>query len=214
VSRSAATPGSGDNERFPGFNVLTQADHWDGITAGVVMSRLGMPPGIRFFTPREEATATTLFDQLLDQRDPPRVPVVNMVDARLAEQQTDGWHYDDLPEDGEAWRTTLFDLDADAIAQFGDHFAALPWDDQASVLRAMHERGDAGWHGLNASRVWSLWTRYACTAFYSHPWAWNEIGFSGPAFPRGYKNAGLDSREPFEVRDRKPREDPASRVAK
>jgi hypothetical protein len=78
----------------------------------------------------------------------------------------------------------------------------------------MHERGDAGWHGLNASRVWSLWTRYACTAFYSHPWAWNEIGFSGPAFPRGYKNAGLDSREPFEVRDRKPREDPASRVAK
>ena len=47
--------------------------------------------------------------------------------------------------------------------------------------------------------VWSLWTRYACTAFYSHPWAWNEIGFAGPAYPRGYKNTGIDARERFEV---------------
>jgi len=46
-----------------------------------------------------------------------------------------------------------------------------------------------------------LWTRYACTAFYSSPSAWNEIGFPGPACPRGYKNPGVDAREPFEVRD-------------
>ena len=52
--------------------------------------------------------------------------------------------------------------------------------------------------------------RYACTAFYSHPWAWNEIGFGGPAYPRGYKNIGLDRREPWEgpevgAHDPKPR---------
>ena len=27
-------------------------------------------------------------------------------------------------------------------------------------------------------------------AFYSHPWAWNEIGFGGPAYPRGYARFG------------------------
>jgi hypothetical protein len=27
-------------------------------------------------------------------------------------------------------------------------------------------------------------------AFYSHPWAWNEIGFGGPAYPRGYSRFG------------------------
>ena len=64
------------------------------------------------------------------------------------------------------------------------------------------------WHGLNAARVWSLWTRYACTAFYSHPHVWNEIGFPGPAYPRGYKNAGVGKLEPFEVRDARPAEDP------
>jgi hypothetical protein len=27
------------------------------------------------------------------------------------------------------------------------------------------------------------------------------MGFPGPAYPRGYKNMGIDSRERFEVRD-------------
>ena len=26
--------------------------------------------------------------------------------------------------------------------------------------------------------------------FYAHPWAWNEIGFGGPAYPRGYARFG------------------------
>ena len=30
-------------------------------------------------------------------------------------------------------------------------------------------------------------------AFYSHPWAWNEIGFGGPAYPRGYARLGPGS---------------------
>ena len=40
------------------------------------------------------------------------------------------------------------------------------------------------------------------------PAAWNEIGFGGPAYPRGYKNLGVDKREPFEVRDAHPADDP------
>ncbi|HEX4245285.1 MAG TPA: gluconate 2-dehydrogenase subunit 3 family protein, partial [Acidimicrobiales bacterium] len=58
---------------------------------------------------------------------------------------------------------------------------------------------DGDWHGLPSQRVFTLWLRYACEAFYSHPWAWNEIGFGGPAYPRGYKNLGIGRREPWEV---------------
>ncbi len=68
-------------------------------------------------------------------------------------------------------------------------------------MQAVQDLGAKPWHDMPASRVWSLWTRYACTAFYSHPWAWNEIGFGGPAYPRGYKNAGMGRREPWEVAD-------------
>ena len=36
-------------------------------------------------------------------------------------------------------------------------------------------------------------------AFYSHPWAWNEIGFGGPAYPRGYVRLGAGQREHWEA---------------
>ena len=195
-------------DRFPGFDALGQRGHWDAVTTGVVLARVGMPPDIRFFTPAEQAVCTALCDRLLDQRG--TVPVVNMIDARLAEQQTDGWHYEDMPEDGQAWQDSLAALDADANEKFGAGFASFDADQQATLIQAVQDLGTDTWHGLNAKHVWSLWTRYACTAFYSHPSAWNEIGFPGPAYPRGYKNAGVDALEPFEVRDRRPNDDPAS----
>lgn len=198
--------------RFPGFDVLDQSSHWDDVTAAVVWSRTGLAPDVRYFTTDEQAVATALCDQLLDQGEGlhpgDHVPVVNMIDARLAEQQTDGWHYADMPEDGQAWRASLAALDEDAQTRFGTAFARCSAEQQAELIQAVQELSDEAWHGLRADRVWSLWTRYACTAYYSHPSAWNEIGFSGPAYPRGYKNAGLDAREPFEVPDAKPAEDP------
>ncbi|HVW81389.1 MAG TPA: gluconate 2-dehydrogenase subunit 3 family protein [Mycobacteriales bacterium] len=187
--------------RFPGFDVLGEVEHWDAATAGVVLSRLTQTAALHFFTPAEEAVGRALFDQLLDQRREPRVPVIELIDARLCEGQTDGWHYGDMPEDGDAFRESFAALDADALDRFGDRFAALEWRLQGDLIRAVQQLKDETWHGLRADRVWSLWTRYACTAFYSHPWAWNEIGFGGPAYPRGYKNIGIDAREPWEVAD-------------
>jgi len=195
--------------RFPGFNVLHQTRHWDPVTAGVVLNRVGRPPDIRFFTPAEEAAATALCDRLLGQDNQPKVAVVPMIDARLAEQETDGWRYDDMPEDGQAWRDTLRFLDEDSQDGWSLPFAQATAEDQQAVLQAVQDRGGKEWHGLNAAHVWSLWTRYACTAFYAHPSAWNEIGFPGPAYPRGYKNPGVGKREPFEVADARPSKDPA-----
>ncbi|MDX6309010.1 MAG: hypothetical protein QOI06_2056 [Nocardioidaceae bacterium] len=194
--------------RFPGFDVLSQSRHWDPVTTGVVLSRVGMPPDVRFFTPMEEALATALFDRLLALDEATRVPVVAMVDARLAEGQTDGWRYDDMPEDGQAWRASLAGLDEDAMTAGGSAFAVSSPEIQNRVIQAVQDAGQGRWHDLSAEHVWSLWTRYACTAFYAHPAAWNEIGFPGPAYPRGYKNPGVDAREPFEVRDARPGSDP------
>ncbi len=191
---------SADNLRFPGFDVLDQQKHWDPVTAGVVLERISNVRDFRFFTPDEQAVATVLCDRLLGQSGDDRIPLAAMIDARLAEAQTDGWRYADMPEDGQAWRDTLAALRADG-------FAAATEKEQDALIQAVQD-ADGDWHGLPATRVWSLWTRYACTAFYSHPAAWSEMGFSGPAYPRGYKNTGVDRREPFEVRDARPDEDP------
>ena len=200
--------------RFPGLEVLSQAGHWDQVTADAVTARVGPPPVPKFFSGPEEACARALLNLLTgqhEQDDEMTVPVLELVDARLAAGETDGWRYDDMPEDGQAWRETLAYLDADAEARYGTSLAHAPEAGQAALLQAVQDLKSADWHGLPAAHVWSLWTRYACTAFYSHPAAWAEIGFPGPAYPRGYKNAGVGKLEPFEVPDARPAIDPVRR---
>ena len=54
------------------------------------------------------------------------------------------------------------------------------------------------WDDLPPARAWKVVTRAMLSAFYSHPWAWNEIGFGGPAYPRGYARMGVGQRESWE----------------
>jgi len=231
-----------DHPRFPGYDVLSQADAWDEVTRATVLSRLHpdltqtgfdssvlsdpmqpSPAGTgekdeesgakqasspRFFTHDQFREAASLLDQLVGQDAEPMVPVAWMVDARLAENSTDGWHYDNMPPDRETWQDSLAALDEDARQAHGMDFAACPPMAQRALLQAIHDLDTQSWHGLPADRVWNVWMRYACTAFYSHPAAWNEIGFGGPAYPRGYKNAHVNGLEPFEVRDVTPQHDP------
>jgi uncharacterized membrane protein YgcG len=200
--------------RFPGFDVMAQEKHWDTATRSAVHERLHGQPAVRFFSQVEEATARCLLDRLVGQRAEPgdeTVDLARMVDARLAENQTDGWHYDTMPRDSEAWRASLAALNADAHDRFGHDFAECEVDDQRDLLETVRTWGEDRWHDLPPAQVWSLWTRYAATAFYSHPAVWNEIGFGGPAYPRGYKAIGIDKREPYEVPDARPHDDPLRR---
>ena len=196
----------GDHGRFDGHDVLSQAPAWDPVTTGVVLGRLGPPAPLRFFTEAEGATAAPLLDRLLGQDVEPRVNLVAVVDTRLALAMTDGWRYADMPHDGEAWRRSLAAIDEDARQKFGMAFAHLEIEGQRDVVQGVQDKLDEVWRDLPARHVWSLWTRYACAAFYSHPWAWTEIGFGGPAYPRGYKNLGLEAREPWERPERDARD--------
>lgn len=190
------TPGR--EGRFDGYDVLGQAGHWDGVTREVVERRLGEPGRLRFFDDDAAAVAEPLLDLLLGQHGEPRVPLLAHVDARLADDSTDGWHHADLPRDGQAWLETLEHVDDDCRARFGNGFGDASTEQRMAVLQGVQDRAGDDWHGLPTKHVWELWVRYACAAFYAHPWAWNEIGFGGPAYPRGYKNVGVDKREPWE----------------
>jgi len=189
----------GTEPRFPGYDVLAQARQWDDVTRGVVLARLAPHAGASFFAAAEEATARALMDRLLAQDAEPRVPVFEMVDQRLASGVGDGYRFEDMPEDGEAWRASLARLEEEAEERRGLPFHALQVRDQMAVIDDLQRLGKQRWRGLRADHLLELWLRYCCEAFYSHPAAWNEIGFGGPAYPRGYVSLGFDHRERWEV---------------
>jgi hypothetical protein len=202
ASHTGTTPGN--EGRYEGYDVLAQQKYWDDHTREVVLGRMEdaqraserLLESLQFFSREEARTVEALTDQLLAQFDDPKIPVVHLVDQRLAKGETDGWRYEDLPEDGEAWRRSMAALDEDSAARFGRAFADCSRDEQAAVIVDIVNADS--WHGWKSARIWSLWTRYACAAFYGHPWAWNEIGFGGPAYPRGYKVLRVGWREPWE----------------
>lgn len=208
-----APPGQQDH-RFPGFDVLSQADHWDDATASLVRARVQGDNPVRFFDPHEFDTASALIGQLVDQDETMSRTLCATVDARLADTQTDGWHYENMPRDDETWRRTVVALDEEARHRYGITFAEASRDQRDEILADINALGDTHWHDLPARRLFDLWMRYACTAYYAHPSAWNEIGFPGPAYPRGYKNIGIDRREPFEVADARPNDDPIAQHAR
>jgi hypothetical protein len=197
------TPGG--RGRFEGFDSIAQSEHWDDETQAVVFTRLATRPPVVFFTNDEEAVARALLDRLLGQDDEPKVPVLELIDARLSQREGDGYRYHDMPDDGDAWKRSVRALDDDAVRRYHQRFSELDTRGQKHLIEQVRTAPD-DWHGMPGTRVFQLWMRYATTAFYSHPWAWNEIGFPGPAYPRGYKALGLDRLEPFERRERDPRD--------
>ena len=48
--------------RYPGWDVLEQARHWDEPTRDAVLRRVESPPEIRFFTPEEAETLAAFCD--------------------------------------------------------------------------------------------------------------------------------------------------------
>jgi hypothetical protein len=186
--------------RYPDFNVLDEVDHWDEVTRHLVLERFERVPPIRFFTSEEARTLGVFCDVVMAQDREPRIPVLNMVDAKLLAGVLDGFQFDDLPDDRETWRRVAVGLDAAARQHGVGDFATAPHEIQTAVIEAFSNGQLHGqvWDELPPARAWSVVMRAVLSAFYSHPWAWNEIGFGGPAYPRGYARFGVGQRESWE----------------
>ena len=186
----------GWSRRFPGFDALGQAPHWDQVTEAVVTAQVSPLPVTKFFAAAEEACARALLTLLTGQDEGGQneaaeaagqhgadlaVPVLEMIDARLAAGETDGWRYADMPEDGRAWRDTLSYLDEDAGRRCGTSFADAPRAgqiaparsrrpdragqiasarsrrpdraDQIALVQAVQDLKSDRWHGLPADHV-------------------------------------------------------------
>jgi Gluconate 2-dehydrogenase subunit 3 len=176
--------------RYPDYDVLEQAGHWDEVTRRLVLERVEHVPPIRFFSPSEAASLDALCDVLTAQDDDPRIAVLHYVDEKLHRGALDGYQYEGMPDDRETWRIVARALDDHARARGGaaGFASATPAMRHAIVEDLAAGRLDLG--ELDGKRAFSVVMRGVLEAFYSHPWAWNEIGFGGPAYPRGYSRFG------------------------
>jgi len=183
--------------RYPDYDVLAETGHWDEVTRRVVVARVTDVPPIRFFDAAEERTLRAFCDVVMAQDAEPRIPVLEMVDAKLHAGELDGYRHHDMPEDPETWRRVAAGLDEAAGGSFADLGPEAAYE---LVERfAGGELTGGVWDELPCRKAWGVVMRGVLSAFYSHPWAWNEIGYGGPAYPRGYMRLGVGQREPHQA---------------
>lgn len=192
---------------YPGYDVLGKWDSpsFDETTRAVLRRRLEEVPPRRFLAAEEwrrlEAACARLIPQ--PEREPP-IPIVPWIDAMLHENRGEGFRYEDCPPLRRAWRQGLKGLAHEAERRFARAFETLPGEDQDAVLRAVQagEVEPEAWAGLPPGRFFGdLLLKTVVGVYYAHPAAWSEIGFGGPASPRGYVRLGLDGVDPWDGRE-------------
>jgi hypothetical protein len=190
------------------YDVLAKWDtpSWDDQTREVIRKRLAEIPDRRFFSEDEWQTLESICARLVPQpeRSNP-IPIVPWIDEKLHHDRRDGFRYDDMPPLPEAWHLGLAGIDEESRRQFGTEFRSLPEANQDTVLRTIQAGDVAGgvWARLPARRFFTIvLLKEVVGEYYAHPAAWSEVGFGGPASPRGYVRLGLNQRDPWEARER------------
>ena len=195
--------------RFPDYDVLSKrlGPSWNEQTRAVVTRRLSIGPEPRFFTASEFQIVLAVAARIVPQPTTrPPIPVAALVDDKLHRGSSDGYRKADMPREQEAWRLGLRALDEEATAAFGARFHALPDTDQDALLARM-EKGalkGAAWGNMPSDAFFKMRMAHDIVlAYYAHPTAWSEIGWGGPASPRGYVRMDFDERDPWEAAEAK-----------
>ena len=193
---------------YPAFSTLRQEKFWDAKTRAVILERVHNIPPIRFLTPDEVHLLAAICNHVIpqdDREDARKIPIVPWIDKRLYEDRHDGYRFADMPPDREAFR-----LGFQAIELISHHlhqrgFLELSSAEQNRVLKSLHDGQPAAaseiWQRMPVHRFWMMLVQDCVEAYYAHPWAWDEIGFGGPAYPRAYMRLENGSPEPWETNE-------------
>lgn len=198
-------------DRYPGYDVLSKRNtpSWNETTRGVIDRRLAIDPGHHvFFNDTQWETLCALADRIVPQGDRTRkIPVAAMLDQKMHTDRRDGYRDARFPPMGEAWRRALDAIDAEARDRFGTRFHALAPQQQDALIRALQngELKHESWQGMPTDAFFQQRLVIDMVkTYYCHPLAWNEIGFGGPASPRGYVRMDFDRRDSWEAAEAKP----------
>ncbi|HEY7416567.1 MAG TPA: gluconate 2-dehydrogenase subunit 3 family protein [Ktedonobacteraceae bacterium] len=195
---------------YPGYHTLSQQDFWDEATRKVVLDRIEKVPPILFFTPDEALFMEAVCRRLLpqdDRDDTHKIPLLNYIDDRLYHKRLQGYRYEDMPPDDEAYRLGIQAIEAIAQHMYHTPFTTLGPQEQDAVLLTIQQgqppSGHEIWQKMSVHRFWSLLMEDVVDVYYAHPYAWDEIGFGGPAYPRGYMRLERGEPEPWEVEEQR-----------
>lgn len=177
---------------YPGYDILGKwnSASFNDQTRRVLNHRLNQVPERQFFTEEEWAVLEAFCARAIPQPGRVhRVPIAPWIDQALVHKRGSGTRYAQMPTDAVAWRRGLVAFEAEAQRRHRRGFAQLMPHEQDALMQAAvaDELTGPEWQGMSSKTFMADFAlKHVVAIYYAHPVALSEIGYGGPASPRGY----------------------------
>lgn len=186
---------------YPDYDVLALQDEWDVHTRIIVNKRLG-PFQFSLLTPWEQEMVKSLAGHLVyEERDEILTWIASHLDTELAKPIGEAQRKPGVPPMKTLILAGLQMLDHWAKSKFLKAFLQLKTKQQFEIVSALQHgslKQVEDWDQIKQIEFFKKLLGLVVDAYYSHPWVWSEIGYGGPAYPRGYVRVELGLTDPWE----------------
>ena len=190
----------------PDFDVLRSKEEWDKETRDVVMSRTSTPPPALTLRQHEVDTLTAIASVLLgDNRTSILQFVMDHFDKKMRSNIGESQRKRGIPPFPLLIHKGIDTFNELSVSVHGQEFSALDtqtrWNFISSLISNPVPFEIAELHIQSKDFLSSIHTE-AVNAYFSHPIVWSEIGYAGPAYPRGYVRIERGLLDPWEAKSR------------
>jgi hypothetical protein len=189
--------------RYPSYDVMDQKQEWDDHTQSIVTSRLIREHEYRFLT-NEEAEILRAACRLLvdDDRGDVIQYILCHIDETLNSSIGESERKRGIPPGRTLVREGLRAMEQAAQALFGSPYINLEENRQRDMLFKISQSAaepSEVWISVPQKDLFKKLLTLTIESYCSHPSIWSEIGYGGPAYPRGYVRAQLGQLDPWEA---------------
>lgn len=191
------------NSYYPQYDVMREQEAWDDHTRNIVTSRLHEAGFTQYLTESERRQLMELARVLLDEvRTSVLLYIVSHVDRTLESNIGESQRNPKVPEVQTLVRDGLRRLVDTVRSAYGKPFGQISSEQQQEVVE-LWSKGQFHpdqWNGTPQQPFFNKLLHMMVEAYASHPQIWSDIGYGGPAYPRGYIRAQIGQTDPWEAK--------------
>lgn len=197
---------SKDQIHYPNFNVMDEEKQWDSHTRKIVSKRTETQSffPLQYLTKQESNTLFQLCAILLDDvRESIISFVVHQFDSTLTASIGESQRKASVPKQSILLRDGLGLLEKACTQVYGSSFEVLQEETKKEIVSNLMQGNftlQSGQINIPVKDFIQKISSEATAAYYSHPTIWSEIGYAGPAYPRGYVRTELGLTDPWEAK--------------
>jgi hypothetical protein len=193
------------HSHYPNYDVMDEKQAWDKHTQSIVAARLIREHGYEFFNSIEAEIARSICALLIDDH---RADIIQYMvchaDEALHQSLGEGQRKPGIPKVQVLVREGLQALDRTAMLLYVQRFFQLESDTQKNMLTELSEGRLSHmelWNNVPQKAFFQKMLTFSIEAYYSHPIVWSEMGYGGPAYPRGYIRTAIGQIDPWEAKN-------------